>query len=389
MDESKIRRTPGQPLHVLEIVGNGIVGGMETYVMRLCAYLEQTGVRVSALCPFEGPLTAALRAKGCHVLIAPVTDDPNWTTLQAAAGYVAREHVDVMHAHLGNAHVLGVLTSSLTGVPCVATIHGRAVSMLDLEAHRLLRRSHMTVVCSSAYRHALALGVAPDRLKLIPNGVPDVPAMKDTQRLPAILGLPTSTPIVGFVGRLAPEKAPEMFLRMAWMLRGKYPDVHYVFVGDGPLRRALEREAGELSFRNRLHFLGVRDDVQTLLPSLALLVMPSHSEGMPLALMEAMAAGVAVVASSVGGIPELVAHTRTGLLVPPNDLIALSAAVAELLGDPSYRQSMSEAAVARARLWPLATASEAMKAYLEQVALGDVDSNSPRQVRIQKAHAAD
>src|SRR5436190_6353069 len=150
VDESKARRTPSQPLHVLEILGNGIVGGMETYAIRLCAYLKETNTRVSALCPFEGPLTGALRAKGCHVLIAPITDDPHWASLQAAAGYVARERVDVMHAHLGNAHVLGVLTSSLTGIPCVATIHGRSVSMLDLEAHRLLRCTHMTVVCSCA-----------------------------------------------------------------------------------------------------------------------------------------------------------------------------------------------------------------------------------------------
>jgi glycosyltransferase involved in cell wall biosynthesis len=354
-------------LHVLEVLGNGIVGGMETYVARLTRHLKFSGVKVSALCPFEGPLTAALRAEGCPILIAPVTDDPTWSTVQSTATYVLAEQVDVMHAHLGNAHVLAALISAVTAVPCVATIHGRSIPMLDLEAHRLLDGPCMTVVCHSAYNHARALGVLPHRLKLIANGVPAAPSRTRIDELHRLLGLAPATPILGFVGRLAPEKGPELFVRMAWMLRRKHPDVHYVFIGDGPLRGALIKEASELGLLDRMHFVGVRDDVQLLLPSLSLLIMPSQSEGMPLALMEAMAAGVPAVATSVGGIPEIVAHTITGLVLAPNDLTKLSAAVGELLDDPNRRKAMGEASRARADLWSVETASREMASYLGQV----------------------
>jgi glycosyltransferase involved in cell wall biosynthesis len=368
MDDSTKLGTAVRPLHVLEILGNAIVGGMETYVTRLCGYLQPPAFRVSALCPFEGPATETLRRQGCHVLIAPVTDDPTWSTVQTAVTYVTTEHVDVMHAHLGNAHVLGLLTSALTGVGCVATVHGRSVPMLDLEAHRLLDRMHISVVCQAAYNHARALGIAADRLRLIPNGVPSSDAAADAHALHKVLGVPASTTILGFVGRLAPEKGPDMFLRMAWLLRAKHPDIRYVIAGDGPLRDALERQSRELLLNDRVHFLGVRNDVPLLLPSLAILVMPSHAEGLPLALMEAMAAGVPVVASSVGGIPELVAHTSTGLVVPPNDVHKLTSAVMELLNQPRQLAAMREASRLRAAQWPLDAASQAMAAYLREVA---------------------
>jgi len=138
-------------------------------------------------------------------------------------------------------------------------------------------------------------------------------------------------------------------------------------IGDGPLRRALEKQVAQLSLQERVHFLGVREDVLALLPSLSILVMSSHSEGLPLALMEAMAAGVPVVATSVGGIPELVAHSLTGLVVPPNDAARIAAAVGEILSDPSRREAMRRAARERASMWPLEAASRAMADYLRDI----------------------
>jgi len=357
-------------VHVLEILGNAIVGGMETYVNRLVRALLPRNFRVTILCPFASPMTSALADVGCDVIVAPITDDPKWATIQLATTLVAKHDIDVIHANLANAHALAALVSAVTGRSCLATIHGRAMSLLDLEAHRLSANAHLTVVCQSAYYHALSLGVNPQRLHHIANGVDiDESIIQPAASLHNVLGLPKATTLVGYIGRLAPEKGPDLFLRMARLLANDPHDVHFVLIGDGPLRRTLEKMAGDLALTNRVHFTGVRDDVDALLPSLALTVLSSHAEGMPLALMEAMAAGLAVVATSVGGVPELVEHGYSGYLVPPEDPRALAEAVKELLDNGPLRLRMGAAARARARdHWPQSLCTERMGALLRQLA---------------------
>lgn len=356
-------------LHVLELLGNAIVGGMETFVTRLVRELPPETFRITALCPFESHVTDALRAAGADVVIAPVCDDPAWLTVQLAAQFVIDEAVDVMHAHLANAHVLGTLVSALTGRPCLATIHGRTVPMLDLEAHRMSDAMHMSVVCRAAYSHARALGVARERLHLIPNGVPAADAVMAAGAFAASLGLAADAPLVGFVGRLSREKAPDLFVRMAWQLAGKHARAAFVVIGDGPMREGLEDQARLLGIAERMRFVGERRDVLPFLPSLTALVVPSHTEAMPLALMEAMAAGLPVVATSVGGIPELIQHLYTGLLVAPNDAGQLAIAVDGLLDDPPWAAAIGARARQRAlALWPQRESALRMGALLRRIA---------------------
>jgi len=339
-------------VHVLQVLGNAIVGGMEMSLIRLARELPRASFRVSVLCPFESFITSELRNAGCDVLIAPVRSDPGWESIQTAATYVVDEHVDVVHAHLSNAHVLGALVSSLTERPCVATVHGRSVTMLDLEAHRLLDTMHLCVVCNVAYNHARTLGVARERLHLVPNGVPGVDATSVPTDVAKLLDLPSGTPLVGFVGRLSPEKAPDAFIRMAWLVANTHPDAMFVVIGNGPRRSELERTVRAFDIAGRVHFLGERHDVRALLPSLALVALTSRAEGMPLALMEAMAAGVPVVAYAVGGIPELIEHERSGLLVAPGDTAQMAAYVEALLCDPPRRAALAACARERAgKLW--------------------------------------
>lgn len=367
-----IEASPGERerrLHVLELLGNAIVGGMETFVTRLVGALPQDAFRVTALCPFEGHVSDALRDAGADVVIAPVRDDPAWLTVQLATAIVHDEAVDVLHAHLANAHVLGALVSALTERPCLATIHGRTVPMLDFEAHRLTDAMHVSVVCRAAYSHARAIGVARDRLHLIPNGVPAPDASADSTALATSLGLAADVPLVGYVGRLSPEKGPELFVRMAWQLAAKHPRAAFVIIGDGPMRERLREDVRVLGIGDRVHFAGERRDVLALLPSLTVVVVPSRTEGMPLALMEAMAAGLPVVATSVGGIPELIQHLQTGLLVGAGDPGQLAVAVDGLLDDLPWAAAIGARARQRAvALWPQRESALRMGALLRRIA---------------------
>lgn len=223
--------------------------------------------------------------------------------------------------------------------------------MLDLEAHRLADSMHMCVVCGVAYSHARTLGVARDRLHLIPNGVPLADA-KAPLDLRALLGIAPDAPIVGFVGRLSPEKAPDAFVRMAWLVAHEHPSATFVIIGNGVMQSELGQMVRSFDIADRVHFLGERHDVRLLLPSLTLLALTSRAEGMPLALMEAMAEGVPVVATAVGGVPELVEHDRSGLLVGPGDVTQMAEYVVALLDDANRQRALGQYARTRAeKLW--------------------------------------
>jgi len=148
------------PLHVLEIVAAADHGA----IARLADELERAGARVSVLCGDARDTPLAHRAAGRTVLQAALADDPSWATIRLAASWSVSENVDVFHAHGAAAHLVAVLAGALCEVPCVATIPGDEIPMLDLEAHRLGDRAHLCVEGAQAFHHARALGVAPARL---------------------------------------------------------------------------------------------------------------------------------------------------------------------------------------------------------------------------------
>lgn len=337
----------GRPLHVLEVVGNAIVGGMERCVERLVAGLARAGgFRFTVLCPSEGAFAERVRAAGAEVAVVAMPDDPPWTSIRTVTSLIEAEGVDLVHAHLPNAHVLGGLAARLAGAPSMTTIHGRQVGVLDLELHRLVD-SHLSLVCRQAYYQALALGADADRVSLEPNGV-DVDLFRPGERgdagVRAPLGLPTQALLAGFVGRLSPEKAPEVFLRAVAVLLERLPQAHAVLVGEGPMKTQLRDAIRRHGLEGRAHLFGSVDDVRPVLHDLDLLVSSSDAEAMPLALMEGMASGLPVVATRVGGVPDIVEHGGTGWLVQPRDYEDLAGRMHQMLTQPELRQAMGAAA---------------------------------------------
>ncbi len=336
--------TDPAPLHVLEVVGNAIVGGVERYVQMLVEDLPTQGFTVSALCPFESRFTMALRAGGCQVHIAMLEEALEWRSLLAATEIIRRQQVSIVHTHLFNATLLGSISGGLMSVPVVVTIHGMQIVPEDLALARLVG-SHLITVCSAAYMTGLAMGLQEDQISLIPNGVdtqrfrPDIDGRPFRERL----RLPDNVRLVGMVARLAREKGPDHFVRAASLVANARPDVHFVLVGDGPLRRDIAREIEAVGLTDRFHLVGVIADTSLIYPALDVVCLASRLEGQPLALLEAMAAGRPVVATSVGGIPELVQMGETGWLVAQGDMKAMSEQILWLLDSPERAQEMGQA----------------------------------------------
>ena len=337
-------------IHVLEVIGNAIVGGMETSVSRLIERLPADRFSVSAICPFESLYTDHLRALGAEVTITPMPDDPSWDSIQLVCALVKANSVDILHSHLPNAHLLAGIAGRLAGKPVVAAIHGRQLSSLDLEVHRAAG-THLQVVCKQSYFHALGVGVAPTQLHCIPNGV-DTALFTAERHAAGLLrerfAIPEAVTVVGFVGRLSPEKGPDMFLRMALGVHEASPQTRFMVVGDGPMLAQLQGFVAQFELGEHVHFAGTQHDMPAVMGELDLLVSASHSEAMPLALMEAMASGLPVVATRVGGIPDLIQQGVTGWLVHPGDYEGLATRVVELVTHPALRQSAGAAARRRA-----------------------------------------
>ena len=334
-----------RPLHVLEIMGNAIVGGMENYVRNLLAELHSSDFRITLLTPYESKITHQLRAQGHQVHIMPMEDEPVWRSIQMATSLTRQKQIDLLHAHLPNAHALAGLTGALTQRPAVATMHGMTLEMHELSIQRTTG-THIIVVCEQAYNHARSLGVAARDLTLIYNGVdagrftPDGDGSPFRDRI----GIPTGVPLVGFVGRLSPEKGPDLFLKAAALVAEYHDEAHFVLVGTGPMEAELRARIADLELPERIHLAGLWEDMTAAYPAFDLLVQTSHQEGTPLVLLEGMAAGKPVVAVGVGGVVELVEAGTTGMLSRSGDWQDVGWNILTLLNNPEQRVQMGNAA---------------------------------------------
>ena len=276
---------------------------------------------------------------------------------------------DLVHAHTSKAGVLAVLAASRAGVRAIVFApHGNVfpeaggvpgVPPAGLRRRAMMlgmrlagSRAHRVIALSEADRTRMnELRLAPaDRIVVISNGLRLPP-------LDAVISPVTPRSggaVIGVIARMTAEKGHSVLLRAAAQLRGVFPGLTVRLVGGGPLKASLRAEAAGLGIGNAVEFLGFRDVLPPLLAKMDVVAVPSTYEGFGLTIVEAMGMARPVVASRVGGIPEVVAEGETGLLVPPGDHGALAEAMAEILKDPAQARAMGEAGRRRAeRLFSL------------------------------------
>jgi glycosyltransferase involved in cell wall biosynthesis len=273
-------------------------------------------------------------------------------TLHDLVKLIRNRRVAILHTHEFFMNTLGLMASWLTGVPLVATVHGRNYYS-DRARRRIACRlvgkfASRLVTVSDANKRFLTerVGIPPRRIQVIPNGVPlDNGAPAATlSALRESLGIDQHHPVVGTVGSLYSVKGHKYLIDAAPSILARFPQTVFVIVGQGGLRQELEAQAARLGVATHLRFLGHREDVHDLLSICDIFALPSLSEGMPLALLEAMAAGLPAVATRVGGVTEVLEDRRTGLFVPPAHSGALADTIVTLLGNPPLAKELGEAA---------------------------------------------
>ncbi len=329
------------------------VGGMERLVIHLAVVMRRRGhdVRVVSL---DGPGPLDAHAEELDVAVDHVSSR-GWRTLVQASPlseYLQRERPDIVHSHAGS-WARAVAAARIAGVRGrVQTLHGfheKDVLKMRWIDRALMPLTPAVVAVSEELRvHAVReLWTSDRRIGYIRNGVLQPPAQPAPLDRTAI-GLGHEHVVTMVVGRLVPVKALDVLLTAFAAVSKSEANARLVIVGDGPERAALEAQREALGLQSVVTLLGSRNDVPSLLAAADLFCLPSHSEGLSISLLEAMAGGLPVVATSVGSTPEVVTPD-VGLLVPPGQPAPLAAALQALIADPSRRQRMGVASAERVR----------------------------------------
>jgi glycosyltransferase involved in cell wall biosynthesis len=275
-----------------------------------------------------------------------------WATLER---FLRRERVQVLHAHKFGSNVWGTLVGRMARVPVILA-HEHTWSYEGQPLRRLLDRELVArgadvfiAVSREDQRRMIEVErIDPGRTLFIPNGVPASPGPSGHD-VRAELGIDATVPVIGTVGSLRAQKAHHVLLRATVELARDRPGIQVLIAGDGPERESLGRLAAELGVADSVRFLGARGDVPDVLRALDVAVCSSDFEGSPLAVMEYMDAALPIVATSVGGVPDLIEHGVHGLLVAAEDPRALARAIAEMLSDPDRAREMGARARERRR----------------------------------------
>jgi len=345
-----------RPIRVARVIARLNIGGPARHTVLLSAGLDparfETTLITGLVEPDEGDMSGLARERGLRPVVIPelrraLHPGRDLAALVKLTRLFARLRPDIVHTHTAKAGALGRAAALLARVPVrVHTFHGHVlegyfspgVSRLFLAIERsLARATDRIVVLSPRLRQGmLGMGIGrPEQVVVIPLGLEleRFRALRpEPEALRRPLGIPPGTPLLGSLGRLVPIKDHQTLLRALALLR---EGPHLAVVGDGACRGELEALAAALGIESRVHFLGWREDLETILAGLDVLISSSRNEGTPVSLIEGMAAGVPVLATDVGGVADLVTHRETGWLVPAGDPAALAGGIRALLDDPA------------------------------------------------------
>ena len=341
-------------MRILHIISSGGMYGAESVILNLSRGLAEQGHQ-SIVGVFDNSaesnlqLAEAAARTGIEVHQIRCRGQIDRSVVTSIRKLAATTRADVLHAHGYKADIYTFMAMRRAGAGLVSTCHNWLDSDWKVKLYGALDRQvlrgydRVVGVSEPVRQRLLEAGVQSERICAIGNGIDVRPFETAKAVLREELGCREEL-IVGFVGRLSREKGADIYLRAAAVVLERRSSTHFVLAGDGPDRAMLEGLAKELGIEAKVTLLGRRTDVPSIYASLDLLVSSSRMEGLPMAILEGMASGCALVATAVGEVPRVVSDGVTGRLVPAEDVVSLAEAILEMLGDAGRRRQMGVAA---------------------------------------------
>lgn len=343
-------------MKVLQINGGGDTGGAKSHIVALLPELRNLGLQTELLCFSPGLLSQEVAALGIptHCLGFGSLISP--TLLWKLYRYLKKVRPDIVHTHGGRANLYGRIAAKLAGVPVVVTtVH----SHIDLDYAIPWQNRWYAVVDKCTWSLADGLiavstelaqalvqkGLARRKVRVVHNGI--TAGELGSVAVHTEFALPSSAKVVCAVGRLVPVKRFDILLEALAIVLVQYPDTHLLLVGEGPLEHELKDRAKDLGLATHITFTGYRRDARAIMRAADVFVVSSDMEGHPIVLLEALSGKVPVVATAVGGIPEVITSGNNGLLVDPRNPVGLAHAISSILENPSAARVMAE----RGKTW--------------------------------------
>jgi glycosyltransferase involved in cell wall biosynthesis len=363
-----------QSLRITHVVDSLEFGGLERVVTDLAIAQQAAGHRVQVFSINETTgFRSQLDAADIPVIVGDKRRSFDLQVLRLLRA--AARASDIVHAHnfVPNYYAAFAMLGLHHRPALVGTCHdmGQRLSRRRLRwlyRWSLMHTARVAMVGQQVCDRFVQMGVVETtRAVTVLNGVPVehfAPSLARRVAARTRIGLPNDVPVIGCVGRLVALKNHALLLAQLPALLRTYPNLRVVLVGDGPLRDILAAQIADLGLDRHVQLLGARTDIPDLLPAFDIFALPSQTEGLSIALLEACASGLTVLASTVGGNPEIIRHHETGWLVPPNDGAALQTGLGELLGNAQLRARFGAAA----RAWVVENASvEALRTAYDQL----------------------
>ena len=319
-------------MNILCIIETDIIGGPGKGILQLLKAFEDTDIHLY-ICGYSGrnikrqcEFKKAVLSGGYFFLelYERFRFDPS--TFAQARQLMVDYKIDIIQTHGYKGNALAYVLHKNHDVPWVSFVHGWTNEDFKIRVYNALDRwllrfpDRIIAVSQAMKRHLENCGLQSEKISVVPNAVVPLLAPKDSrERIRITYGISSSSPLIGVIGRLSPEKGQLDFLKALQHVAREIPVVRALIIGDGPDRRTLENFSVQHSLSSFVIFAGYQTNIAEIYAALDLVVMPSLSEGMPNVALEAMACSKPIVATGVGGVPEVIQHDRTGILVPPAD----------------------------------------------------------------------
>ena len=344
-------------MSILWIIDGLGPGGAESLMVPLLSSLKERNVE-SRVCVLQvksgNPIGEELRKLGVPVDLLPIKNLRNPLDLFRLVKYIRQHRPDVIHTQLETSDALGTIAARLLNIPSVSTLHTleqpstrkrkRWRNMLRWNSLNMFA-NRVIAVSEVAHRHYISLGFRSEKIITLYNGI-DIKRFR-TEHLPSktdIYGLPNDSTVITTVAVLREPKGIQYMLHALPDMINKVPNLYYAVVGDGPYHQNLEQLASSLGIKDRVVFMGYRSNIPEILAASDVFVLPTLVDALPTVLFEAMAAGLPIIVSNVGGVPEIVEDEVNGLLIPPADPASLATACIRLLLDEALCNRLSSAA---------------------------------------------